>query len=149
MSNKGKSQPTHDQEQKREVIYDLNLQVKAALVRTMLAADNSMMAWIRTCISLFAFGFSIITFFDYLGKGSEDVKSIKITIIIGIALIALGVFSLTLAVIEHKHARNKLLELGLPRISRYLLPMRAAFALIIIAIISLIILLFNVSLYFV
>ena len=148
MSNDSRSKQVPNLEEKGEDTYNLNLQGKAALVRTMLAADNSLMAWIRTSISLYAFGFSIITFFDYMGRKNNDIQSFKITMLIGLALLLVGIISLILAMIDFKYTRRKLLELGLPKISRFLLPIRTAMALIIIAVFSLGFILFNISVHF-
>jgi putative membrane protein len=147
MNSESKGQQNRDLDKKKEVSDKTDLILTAALVRTMLAAENSLMAWIRTSISLFAFGFSMITFFDYLSKKEEGIQSIKIIIIIGFALISVGIISLILAMVEHKYIRDKLLELGLPKISRFSIPLRTALALNIIAIISLIVILFNISIY--
>ncbi len=94
MSNENISEQTPDSGKEQEVIDKTDVRIPAALVRTMLAADNSLMAWIRTSISLYAFGFSIITFFDYMGKQNSDIHSYTITILIGLALILVGIISL-------------------------------------------------------
>ena len=94
MSNENISEQTPDSGKEQEVIDKTDVRIPAALVRTMLAADNSLMAWIRTSISLYAFGFSIITFFDYMSKKNSDIHSYTITILIGLSLILVGIISL-------------------------------------------------------
>lgn len=70
------------------------------LQRTRLAFDRTMMAWIRTSVSLISFGFSIDKFFDFLHE-----KSAPNTIIgprlFAIIMIGIGLFALAAAVVEH------------------------------------------------
>jgi inner membrane protein YidH len=72
--------------------------------RTREAADRTLMAWIRTCLSLIGFGFGIAKFRDILveagiRRGPEHLHS---TLIFGLSFIALGVFGLLAAVIQHR-----------------------------------------------
>ena len=75
-----------------------------AFDRDRFAADRTIMAWIRTSISLIGFGFSIYKFFEYLKElgllegtrvSPEGPKKF------GAALVILGVFFLFLATIEY------------------------------------------------
>ncbi len=118
---------------------------KAALVRTMFSAENSMMAWVRTSVSLYAFGFSIITFFDYLGQQSDNNRTMTIPFVLGFALICVGTISLLLAMAEHKKVRVRLKELGLPSFSRYSLPIGSAIALLVIGSFALIAIIVHIS----
>jgi putative membrane protein len=118
---------------------------KAALVRTMFSAENSMMAWVRTSVSLYAFGFSIITFFDYLGQQSDNNRTMTIPFVLGFALICIGIISLLLAMAEHKKVRVRLKELGLPSFSRYSLPIGSAIALLVIGSFALIAIIVHIS----
>lgn len=122
-----------------------DLILKAALVRTILAAENTLMAWVRTSISLYAFGFSMITFFDYLSKQIDETRNMTIPIILGFTLICVGIISLILAMIEHKKIRKRLYELGLPVISKYSLPFASAAALLIIGILVLLAIIVHIS----
>ncbi len=115
-----------------------DLILKAALVRTLLAAENSMLAWVRTCISLYAFGFSMITFFDYMGKQMNEVHPMIFPIILGFILICVGIISLVLAMREHKKVTKELRRLGLPVLTKFSLPLASTTAFIIIGIFALI-----------
>lgn len=71
-----------------------------------MAADRSMMAWVRTGLSLITFGFTIYKFLDYAreeliatGKEVTDFSSPKI---IGLFLIGLGILSLLMGIIENE-----------------------------------------------
>jgi putative membrane protein len=71
--------------------------------RTREAADRTLMAWIRTCLSLIGFGFGIAKFRDILleaglRRGPEHIHS---TMIFGLSFISLGVFGLLAAVVQH------------------------------------------------
>lgn len=130
---------------KKEIEIPTDLTTRAALVRTMLAAERSLMAWVRTSISLYAFGFSIITFFDYLDKQINETRSMTIPIFLGFALISIGIITLVLAIIEHKKISKRLYELGLPVVSKYSLPIYSTIALIIIGILALVAVIFHIS----
>jgi putative membrane protein len=84
--------------------------------RTREAADRTLMAWIRTCLSLIGFGFGIAKFRDILvdaglRRGPEHLHS---TLIFGLSFIALGTFGLLAAVVQHwrvlAHIKNKNFE---------------------------------------
>ena len=71
--------------------------------RTRQAADRTLMAWIRTCLSLIGFGFGIAKFRDILveaglRRGPEHIHS---TMIFGLSFISLGIFGLLAAVVQH------------------------------------------------
>lgn len=71
--------------------------------RTREAADRTLMAWIRTCLSLIGFGFGIAKFRDVLleaglRRGPEHFHS---TMIFGLSFISLGILGLLAAVIQH------------------------------------------------
>lgn len=75
-----------------------------AFDRDRFAADRTIMAWIRTSLSLIGFGFSIFKFFEFLGEVSL-LQGTHISSIgpkkFGIALVVMGVFFLFLATIEY------------------------------------------------
>lgn len=74
-----------------------------AAERTRFAAERSLMAWIRTSISMVAFGFSIYKFFEYFAAlpGISREFHARAPRNLGLALIALGTVALAAAVVEH------------------------------------------------
>ena len=103
-----------------------------ALVRTEYSSERSLMSWMRTSASIFAFGFSIIKFFEYveqLDKGTQISAGPRR---LGLALILGGTTALILAVIEHVRRLRKMKELGLPVYTKLSLPIVVAIALLVI-----------------
>jgi putative membrane protein len=76
-----------------------------AVERTVMGADRSMMAWLRTGLSLISFGFTIYKFLEYqrdqlieAGKEFQGVSSPKVT---GLILIGMGIMCLVFGIIEY------------------------------------------------
>jgi uncharacterized membrane protein YidH (DUF202 family) len=99
---------------------------RAALVRTAFASEQSLLAWIRTSVSLFSCGFALSKFFSYLAGQQEGVHSSEGPHRLGVALVCAGVLVLVLAVIEHAQRLRRMGELGLPTVSWCSLPISMA-----------------------
>jgi len=90
------------------------------LDRNYMAAERTLMAWIRTSLSLISFGFTVGKFFDYLAadKG-KPIRGFLARILgpdgIGIALVALGTFALLFALIDYRSTFKRLRGEGLER----------------------------------
>ncbi len=72
--------------------------------RTRQAADRTLMAWIRTSLSLIGFGFGIAKYRDILlqaGFIKHPPEEYNTTLIFGLSFISLGVFGMLAAVIQH------------------------------------------------
>ena len=60
------------------------------------------MAWIRTCASLIAFGFTIYQIFRYLATSERLHAPFVSPQIVGLAMILIGLIALVLAWIQHR-----------------------------------------------
>jgi putative membrane protein len=71
--------------------------------RTRLAADRTLMAWIRTSVSMISFGFTIFKFFVYLRE--SNLLSSQLPLHgprnLGLGLVGLGTFLLGMAIVEY------------------------------------------------
>jgi putative membrane protein len=94
------------------------------------------MAWMRTSVSLYTFGFTITKFMDYLGRQENGAGYANGPARLGLALILIGIMSLVLAIIEHLKRVRTMKRLGLRDPSR--LPVVGAAMLLAIGITTLI-----------
>lgn len=70
--------------------------------RTQIASERTLMAWVRTAVSLIGFGFSIPKFFGYLEATEPvDVAGGLSPKFLGVALIGLGTLGLAGGIAEH------------------------------------------------
>ena len=123
-----------ERDEAASIVRDL---ARFALVRTAFSSERSLMAWIRTSVALYAFGFSIATFADYLQQRSESASFLPSMHRLSLIFICLGILSLMLAAIEHASRLRRMKELGLPDISRSSLPMVASVLLLVIGLVTL------------
>lgn len=82
-----------------------------ALERTRMAADRTLMGWIRTALSMIGFGFTIYKFLEsFQAKGVASGIGIlrqHSPRTVGLTLISIGVFALTVACVQHwKYLKN-------------------------------------------
>jgi putative membrane protein len=81
-----------------------NASTELARERTRQAADRTLMAWVRTSLSLIGFGFGIAKYRDILmnaGFIQRPPEEFNTTLIFGLSFISLGVFGLLAAVLQH------------------------------------------------
>lgn len=74
-----------------------------AWIRTRLAADSTLMGWIRLATTLIGFGFTIVQFFDRFGK-MESVKAAmapNLPRYMGLALLSSGIVGLLIAIWQY------------------------------------------------
>jgi uncharacterized membrane protein YidH (DUF202 family) len=104
------------------------------------AADRTLMAWIRTALSLIAFGFAITKYYDYLEKAElrQTLDPLHSTLVIGGSFIALGVFGLSAAVVQHRRILARLAQKNFTYTPARSLPMIMAILLLAIGVLALI-----------
>lgn len=70
--------------------------------RTRMAADRTLMAWIRTAVSMISFGFTIFKFFQYLrSEAMVGQVATQGTRHLGLVLVLLGTALLGMAILEY------------------------------------------------
>jgi putative membrane protein len=81
-----------------------------ATERTRMAADRTLMGWIRTALSLIGFGFTIFKFLESIRSRELASQTMRQDSprIVGLTLISIGIFSLLIACIQHWNYVRKL-----------------------------------------
>jgi len=129
--NNTQAQQDDEQTEAARVVRKLGIY---ALVRTSLSSERSLMAWIRTSVSLYTFGFSITKFLEYLEKQQEGTGYSRGLHRLGFAIICIGILGLALAAVGHLQRLKKMKRLGLPTVSLISLPVVATTALVLIGV---------------
>ncbi|MDJ0571169.1 MAG: DUF202 domain-containing protein [Pleurocapsa sp. MO_192.B19] len=72
--------------------------------RNRAAAERTLMAWIRTCLSLISFGFGVDRIITALQKSLvyENIDPLHLTRILGLSFIGIGTCAIILAALEHR-----------------------------------------------
>jgi putative membrane protein len=88
-----------------------------ALRRNFLASERTLMAWIRTSLSMIAFGFSVAKLFQSLSAQGLFVKgpagNVWTAQGVGMVLVAMGTVALIAAVFDHRREMKELRDDGL------------------------------------
>lgn len=122
-----------------------DLRLHAALVRTAISSEQTLMSWMRTAVSMFTFGFSITQFFFYLDQKQESTNLSEGPRRLGLVLISVGIMALVLALHEHVQRLQRMKEQGLPSNVRFFLPIYSAAMLLALGVAALISILFKWS----
>lgn len=83
-----------------------NLNNELAKERTRAAADRTLMAWMRTSLSLISFGFGIPTIVKAIEQTrlQDDINPTRFSDTVGLSFIVVGVFGLLTALNAHHRA---------------------------------------------
>lgn len=79
-----------------------------AWMRTRMALENTLLAWVRTAASLISFGFTIVQFFQRLPPPSRKVLLPGGPRDLGLALMLAGVLGLAVATLQYRSLDNYL-----------------------------------------
>lgn len=81
-----------------------NIQAELARERNRAAAERTLMAWIRTSLALIGFGFGIDRIIVAIHGlyPAESIRPVQLSRILGLAYIALGLYAMVVAAIEHQ-----------------------------------------------
>ena len=88
---------------------ELKLSDILALERTRMAAERSLMAWVRTALSMIGFGFTIYKFLQVVQEQSTlPVLRPNAPRHLGLALVGIGTFAVIIACVQHWQCIKKL-----------------------------------------
>jgi putative membrane protein len=81
-----------------------NTQAELARERNRAAAERTLMAWIRTSLSLISFGFGIDSIVSAIRsfQTNQNIDPVGFSRLFGLAFIALGIYAMIGAAIEHR-----------------------------------------------
>jgi inner membrane protein YidH len=111
MCNMNKSEPSNDQQDKQAVASQPigDTQTRFAWLRTRMALQTTLAAWVRTATSLIGFGFAIVQFLEHFGSpGSSGPGGWHVARIMGLVLITAGTLTTAVAMCEYRLAVNYL-----------------------------------------
>ena len=88
---------------------ELNLSERLAVARTILGADRTLLAWVRTSLSLISFGFTIYAVLNrFQSAGVVKLVRTQTPRNIGIFMILLGIVPLALSMVQYRRGVKRL-----------------------------------------
>jgi putative membrane protein len=102
--------------------------------RNRAAAERTLMAWIRTSLSLISFGFGIDRIVTALRGLGETDSAVRLSRTIGLSFIAIGVLALLAAALNHRQDLRRINRGDFTYTSRLSLSFVVAIALIVVGV---------------
>lgn len=86
------------------------VQIHLAWIRTRMALERTLNAWVRTATAMIGFGFSIVQFFEHFNQmqGGAPGKGLHLARYVGLLLIGIGTFALAIAIWQYQKMLNYL-----------------------------------------
>lgn len=78
------------------------------VLNTAMAADRTLMAWIRTALSMFTFGFTLFKVLQAIQAAGNSLPSENTPRNAGVTLVAIGVVAVVMGMIEFLHTRQQI-----------------------------------------
>jgi len=95
-------------DEQKESRQRVNLSNELARERSREAAERTLLAWVRTCLSLITFGFAIYKF-RYLIQGKYlDKSADTAAAILGLCFMLVGILAMVVATVEHSKVIKRL-----------------------------------------
>jgi putative membrane protein len=81
-----------------------------AWLRTRMSLERTLMAWVRTSVSLIGFGFTIVQFLNRIQElpGGQEVPFPQAPLYLGLALISCGIAALIISIWQYRKVLNYL-----------------------------------------
>lgn len=96
-----------------------NPATELAKARNRAAEERTLMAWIRTCLSLISFGVGIDRIVAILQQNlGNTVNPLRLSRILGLSFIALGTLAMLVAAIDHRYQLQRIQRNDLIYVSR-------------------------------
>jgi putative membrane protein len=110
-----------------------NFQTELAKERNHVAANRTLLAWIRVSIALIGIGFGINDIVLRLLGGNYEHPLMEFTRLFSLAMIALGIFSVSLAVLDYQGEISRLRQSDYAYTPRFPLGLMVAGMLVVIS----------------
>ncbi|MGB5636714.1 MAG: DUF202 domain-containing protein [Waterburya sp.] len=113
-----------------------NFQIELAKERNRIAADRTLLSWIRTSVSLIGIGFAVerIVTKLYLGSKTDQVAPIILVKVFSLLFVGIGTLAVILAALDYQGEIKRLQQPEYDYTPRSSLSIKVAGALVIIAI---------------